>query len=384
MVSMILLFALAADDPPPLRLMTGTVVEVDGFTFTVANAKTRKTFRLNAETTIIYDGVRAKTREEVEIRVKDRATVTYDFESNEPRKVQITSDKVKADKKTEEKATDEEEAERKADRDARKAEREKEREEKAIEEVKRQDEAFAKAHDAKYQVRELAGGALGFGPFRTRFCEMHVKAVKRNDGRIDLTMSIIDPDEKPRSMPAPKRVGMPGPPSMTKGPKGSPFKNSASEKLVPPPGPPSFQAPPDLTSLPSATLWLPPRFEFEGRVSSVHSGYRGSRESKSDSKPEIKKGKKANPNPDDPSEIPTIVELLEKQITGESNESSRAKTNTSFSISLRFIASPDVVVKPDDRIEMRFDQWIFRFNDENNPKALEAFNEIFERFRQEQ
>src|SRR5262245_28316226 len=119
MVSMILLFALAADDPPPLRLMTGTVVEVDGFTFTIANPKTRKTFRLNAETTVIYNGVRAKTREAVEIRVKDKATVTYDFESDEPKKVQIISDKSKLDKKTDEESTEEEEANLKAEKDAR-------------------------------------------------------------------------------------------------------------------------------------------------------------------------------------------------------------------------------------------------------------------------
>ena len=165
MVSMFLIFALAADDPPPLRLMTGNVVEVDGFTFTVANAKTRQTFRLNADTTIVYDGVRVKTREEVEIRVKDKATVTYDFESGEPKKVQITSDKRPAAKKTEETPTEEEEAARKAELAARKAEREKEREEKAIEEERRRDEEIAKKVESGYRVRELEGGALALGRF---------------------------------------------------------------------------------------------------------------------------------------------------------------------------------------------------------------------------
>jgi hypothetical protein len=383
MVSMLLIFALAADDPPPLRLMTGNVVEVDGFTFTVANAKTRKTFRLNAETTIVYDGVRVKTREEVEIRIKDKATVTYDFESGEPKKVQITSDKRPAAKKTEEAPTEEEEAARKAELAARKAEREKEREEKAIEEERRRDEEIAKKVESGYKVRELEGGALAFGPFRTRFSEMSVKAVKRNDGRIELTMTIIDPDEMPRSFPQPTKtvarssgVGKPA-----KGPaKGLKTPPTAMKTKSDLPGPP-IMGPPSPETMPTGWLWLTPRFQVDGVVSSMRGG--GSISQGSSTLEVPRSGKKGKAGPDDPKEIPEIADQLEKRITGDAPGQNRNKTTSTFRISLKFIVPPNIVVKPDVGLEMRFDQWIFRFNDENNAKVPAAFNEIFERFRRE-
>lgn len=380
MVSLFLIFSLAADDPPPLRLMTGNVVEVDGFTFTVANAKTRKTFRLNAETTIIYDGVRAKSREEVEIRVKDKATVTYDFESDEPRKVQIISDKRPAAKNADGAATEEEEAARKAEPAARKAEREKEREEKAIEEEKKRDEEIAKKVDAGFRVRELGGGAVGFGPFRTRFCEMSVKAVKRDDGRIDLTMTIIDPDEMPRSFPRPGETN--GPRSSGVGKPGKGFKNppSAMKTKIGPAAPPT--EPPLLPeTMPTGWLWLTPRFQCDGVVSGMGGG--GGYTQKTSTLEVPRAGKKGKAGPDDPKEIPKIAELLEKQYTGDAPGQNANKSTSTFKISLKFVVPPNIIVKRDVGMEMRFDQWIFRFNDENNPKVLVAFNEIFERFRQE-
>ena len=208
---------------------------------------------------------------------------------------------------------------------------------------------------------------------------MSVKAVKRNDGRIELTMTIIDPDEMPRSFPQPTKT-VTRSPGVGKPAKGLKTPSTTMKNKSGLPGPP-MMGPPMPETMPTGWLWLTPRLQVDGVVSGIRSGGSGSQESGTLEVP--RSGKKGKAGPDDPKEIPEIADQLEKQITGDAPGQNRNKTTSTFSISLKFIVPPNIVVKPDVGMEMRFDQWIFRFNDENNAKVPAAFNEIFERFRQE-
>jgi len=137
--------------------------------------------------------------------------------------------------------------------------------------------------------------------------------------------------------------------------------------------------------MPTGWLWLTPRFQCDGAVTQVRSGRNQKQEESTLEIPSsaLKKGQKGKEGPDDPKEIPQIAEQLEKQITGDAPGQNADKTTSTFSISMKFVVPATIDVNPSVGAEMRFDQWIFRFNDENNPKVLDAFNEIFERFRQE-
>ena len=153
MTPLLILCLAAADDPQPLKLITGKVVKIDGDTLIVSNSKDRKAFKLTSGAEVQIDRKAAKA---AEISVGDMATVTYRADSDQAVKVQATSTKkAKAapepDKKAEQPKKEDAPAKKKAPKAQGKQE-----------------------GGSEYKVIESDGGA-SFGPFRTKYGAIEVQ-----------------------------------------------------------------------------------------------------------------------------------------------------------------------------------------------------------------
>jgi hypothetical protein len=179
MISILFVLMFGFQETPRFRLMSGAVDAIDGSSITVANAKVRRKFMTTPATTIVVDGARAEISE---ISLNDTATVTFDADSGEPKKIQVITEKAKASRKVVKKKAGTEDAapvasgskemetEPEIAKEVRRKKRDEDREAKAIAEVRKQDEDFARQTEASYRVKDMGkGGRLRPVPHQIRF-----------------------------------------------------------------------------------------------------------------------------------------------------------------------------------------------------------------------
>ena len=300
-------------------------------------AGSRKTIKVTPTTTIVRDNEPATVDK---IAPQDSLFIVFDPETRLPSQVFATSLKARekhaASKKDGgDRLRGHDEARAKAKADAEKNKKELQKGIKDFQDGKPM-EAFDPfgekpvPHAKRFDVRDMGWGAIGFGPFETHFGDMTIKAsIKRE--QVELVVLLANP-----------------------------------------PFPPRFGSPRE-----AGTLKLPTTLEIESHAIGLGGGFGGGSTTRitSEKKPKRKDG------PDDIKELKKLLDDREKDEDARWNGGLKPARQSNGARTVKFRVPLNAEINDGDRIELRFGEWKFKFDEKNDPKVVTAFKNLFEKLR---